>query len=158
LAAHASLVTTNFGVACFIFGTIYFLWRTCRRPSAGNITGLTIFLTLSVMSKFSALLLGPLAVLLLALAVSRRTLTAARAAALMTLLAFDELDGTSKLRFGAHLGRFLRMADSLYLGVLDGTLDQRLWRGYERTLADEFYALIDRHIQTAKPKIYDGYA
>ena len=45
---------------------------------------------------------------------------------------FDELDGPSKLRFGAHLGRFLRFADSLYLGVLDGTLDKRLWRGYER--------------------------
>ena len=49
---------------------------------------------------------------------------------------FDELDGASKLRFGAHLGRFLRMADSLYLGVLEGTLDKRLRRGYERTLAD----------------------
>jgi len=90
---------------------------------------------------------------------------------------FDDLDGESKLRFGAHLGRFLRFADSLYLGVLDGTLDGRLWRGYERTIADtvaypgfqtwwatrkhwqtdEFCALIDRHIQTAKPKIYDGY-
>ena len=73
--------------------------------------------------------------------------------------------------------RFLRFADSLYLGVLDGTLDKRLWRGYERTIADtvaypgfqtwwatrkhwhtdEFCALIDRHIQTAKPTIYDGY-
>src|SRR5512133_2218069 len=52
------------------------------------------------------------------------------------LQSFDELDGVSKLRFGAHLGRFLRFADSLYLGVLDGTLDKRLWRGYERTLAD----------------------
>ena len=49
---------------------------------------------------------------------------------------FDELDGPSKLRFGAHLGRFLRFAGSLYLGVLDGTLDKRLWRGCERTLAD----------------------
>jgi hypothetical protein len=94
------------------------------------------------------------------------------------LQSFDELDGASKLRgFGAHLGRFLRMADSLYLGVLDRTLDKRLWRGYERTLADtvaypefqswwatrkhwhndELCALIDRHIQTAKPKIYDSY-
>jgi hypothetical protein len=36
------------------------------------------------------------------------------------LRSFDELDGTSKLRFGAHSGRFLRFADSLYLGVLDG--------------------------------------
>ena len=90
---------------------------------------------------------------------------------------FDDLDAKSKLRFGAHLGRFLRFADSLYLNFLDGTLDKRLWRGYERTIADtvaypgfqtwwatrkhwhtdEFCALIDRHIQTAKPKIYDGY-
>ena len=97
---------------------------------------------------------------------------------LHALQSFDQLDGTSKLRFGAHLGRFLRFADSLYLGVLDGTLDKRLWRGYERTLADtvaypgfqtwwatrkhwhtdEFCALIDRHIRTAKPKIYDGYS
>src|SRR5207244_13421281 len=93
------------------------------------------------------------------------------------LRSFDALDGASKLRLGAHLGRFLRFADSLYLGVLDGTLVKRLWRGYERTIADtvayaglqscggdmkhlrtdEFCALIDRHIQTAKPKIYDGY-
>jgi len=93
------------------------------------------------------------------------------------LRSFDALDGASKLRLGAHLGRFLRFADSLYLGVLDGTLDKRLWRGYERTIADtvaypgfqtwwvtrkhwhtdEICALINRHIQTAKPKIYDGY-
>ncbi len=55
---------------------------------------------------------------------------------LRALQSFDQLDGASKLRFGAHLGRFLRFADSLYLSVLDGTLDKRLWRGYERTLAD----------------------
>jgi hypothetical protein len=55
---------------------------------------------------------------------------------LRALQSFDQLDGASKLRFGAYLGRFLRFADSLYLGLLDGTLDKRLWRGYERTLAD----------------------
>jgi len=96
---------------------------------------------------------------------------------LRALRSFDDLDAKSKLRFGAHLGRLLRFADSLYLNVLDGTLDKRLWRGYERTIADtvaypgfqtwwatrkhwhtdEFCALIDRHIQTAKPTIYDGY-
>jgi heme/copper-type cytochrome/quinol oxidase subunit 1 len=31
---------------------------------------------------------------------------------LRALQSFDQLDGTSKLRFGAHLGRFLRFADS----------------------------------------------
>src|SRR2546430_7131000 len=48
------------------------------------------------------------------------------------LRSFDDLDAASKLRFGAHLGRFLRFADNLYLNVLDGTLDQRLWRGDAR--------------------------
>ena len=48
---------------------------------------------------------------------------------LRALRSFDDLDAKSKLRFGAHLGRFLRFADSLYLSVLDGTLDKRLWRG-----------------------------
>src|SRR5438046_9478798 len=55
---------------------------------------------------------------------------------LRALRSFDDLDAKSKLRFGAHLGRFLRFADSLYLNVLDGTLDKRLWRGYERKSAD----------------------
>src|SRR6201993_535910 len=93
------------------------------------------------------------------------------------LQSFEDLDGPSKLRLGAHLGRLLRTADSLYLALLDGLLDRRLWRGFERTLADtvaypgfqtwwatrkhwhtdEFCALIDRHIQTARPRIYDSY-
>jgi len=96
---------------------------------------------------------------------------------LRAMRSFDELDGASKLRVGAHLGRVMRFADSLYLGVLDGQLDERLWRGYERTVADtvaypgfqtwwatrkhwhsdEFCALIDRHMRTAKPKIYESY-
>ncbi len=85
---------------------------------------------------------------------------------LRALRSFDDLDARWKLRFGAYLGRFLRFADSRYLHFLDGTLDKRLWRGYERTIADtvaypgfqrwwptrkhwhtdEFCALIDRHI------------
>jgi hypothetical protein len=45
------------------------------------------------------------------------------------LQSFDDLDGTSKLRFGAHLGRFCDLRTVFYLGVLDGTLDKRSWRG-----------------------------
>ena len=55
---------------------------------------------------------------------------------LRALRSLDDLNAKSNLRFGAHLGRFLRFADSLYLNVLDGTLDKRLWRGYERTIGD----------------------
>jgi hypothetical protein len=93
------------------------------------------------------------------------------------LHSFDELDGPSKLRFGSQLGRQIRIAGSLYLHFLDGTLDFRLWRGFNRTIrdiavylgfqkwwptrkhwySDELCALIDRHIQTAKPGLYEGY-
>ena len=93
------------------------------------------------------------------------------------LHSFDELDGPSKVRFSSHLGRLLRAADSLYLHFLDGTLDARLWRGFDRTIADvaaypgfqkwwptrkhwysdEFCTLIDSHIKTTKPRMCEGY-
>ena len=93
------------------------------------------------------------------------------------LRAFDELDAPSKLRFSSHIGRQLRTADSLYLHFLEGTLDPRLWRGFDRTIADiaaypgfqkwlmtrkhwysdEFCALMDDHIKTSKPRLYEDY-
>jgi len=91
------------------------------------------------------------------------------------LRSFNELDGASKLRFGSHLDREMRAADSLYLHFLDGTLDPRLWRGFDRSIADiaaypgfqnwwptrkqwysdELRALIDKHVHAAKPRLYD---
>ena len=49
---------------------------------------------------------------------------------------FESLDPTSKLRFGAYFGRFLRNSEALYIHVLDKTLDPTLWRGIERTIRD----------------------
>jgi 4-amino-4-deoxy-L-arabinose transferase-like glycosyltransferase len=60
LLAHARLVTTDFGVVCFVFGTMYFLWRTARALSLANACGLIGFFTLAQISKFSAVLLGPI--------------------------------------------------------------------------------------------------
>jgi Flp pilus assembly protein TadD len=68
LAGHASLVTTDAGLTCFYFGTIYFLWRTFRRYTALNMAGAALFFSLAVTSKFSAVLLAPIIVALLALA------------------------------------------------------------------------------------------
>ncbi len=34
IAAHAALVTTDLAVTCFMFGAVYFLWRTCRGVTA----------------------------------------------------------------------------------------------------------------------------
>ena len=93
------------------------------------------------------------------------------------LKSFEQLDGPSKLRFGSHIGCQLSAADNLYLSYLDRTLDARVWRGFDRWLADivaypgfqswwltrrhwysdEFCALLDGHIQTAKPKTCEDY-
>ncbi|HUK83652.1 MAG TPA: glycosyltransferase family 39 protein [Verrucomicrobiae bacterium] len=88
IIAHSSLVTTDLAVTCFVFGTIYFLWRTCRHSSVGNTMGLAVFFALANISKFSGLILGPIVVLLLLVAVVRfRALKPAVALAIVGLLA-----------------------------------------------------------------------
>ncbi len=72
LQAHASLVTTDFGIAGFIFGAVYFLWRSTRSLSAGNLAGTILFCALAAISKFSALALAPMLGLLLLVPVCRR--------------------------------------------------------------------------------------
>jgi len=88
IAAHASLVTTDFGITCFMFGAVYFLWRTCRRASLFNLCGLTLFFALAVVTKFSGLILGPIVLVLLAVSVFyTREVSAKRAAVLVLVLA-----------------------------------------------------------------------
>jgi len=53
----------------FCFGTIYFLWRTARLLSVGNLCGLAGFFALGQVTKFSALLLGPIVLALLVMRV-----------------------------------------------------------------------------------------
>ncbi len=65
ILTHCRLVTTDFGVTCFAFGVAYFLWRTARCLSVGNLFGLAVFFALAQASKFSAVLLGPVALVLL---------------------------------------------------------------------------------------------
>ncbi len=65
ILSHARLVTTDFGLVCFFFGAIYFLWRTTRRLNLGNVAGLALFFTLALVSKFSAVLLIPSIAMLL---------------------------------------------------------------------------------------------
>lgn len=73
ILAHASLVTTDFGVALLYFGTCFFLWRLFRTLSAGNLAGLVTFFGLSVIAKFSALILVPLVLALLTVQVFQRS-------------------------------------------------------------------------------------
>jgi hypothetical protein len=88
LSAHAALVTTDFGIACFMFGAIYFLWRACRRFTAWNISGVLLFTALAATTKFSAIVLAPVVIILLGIAVLQSSeVSIRRAAAVVALLA-----------------------------------------------------------------------
>ena len=68
LAAHAGLATTDFGVTTFVFGSVFFLWRACRRWSWGNLVATLVLLVLAVFTKFSALILVPACIVLVLIA------------------------------------------------------------------------------------------
>jgi len=74
ILTHAGLVTTDMGVTFFFAGTAYFLWRTVRRFSAGNVVGLTVFFVAAQASKFTALVLGPVVLVVLLIRAPRRAL------------------------------------------------------------------------------------
>ena len=58
--AHSGLVTTDVGVSLFMFGTIYCLWRICRRLEVACVVLFLLFFSLAFVTKFSAVLLLPL--------------------------------------------------------------------------------------------------
>jgi hypothetical protein len=62
--AHSGLVTTDIGVTLFMFGALYFLWRAFRCVSALNVMATSIFVGLALASKFTAVLLVPMFLLL----------------------------------------------------------------------------------------------
>jgi 4-amino-4-deoxy-L-arabinose transferase-like glycosyltransferase len=91
-AAHARLVTTDLGAALFFFATVYCLWRTCRRPSRGNIAALAACFALAFLAKYSAVILVPVVAILigaaLALRMGIRSRTAASIAAVLVVTTF----------------------------------------------------------------------
>lgn len=60
ILAHAGLITTDLGISAFLFGSVYFFWRTCRRLTTWNVVGLLLFIMASAGTKFSAVLLVPI--------------------------------------------------------------------------------------------------
>jgi tetratricopeptide (TPR) repeat protein len=87
LMANASVVTTDLGVTTFMFGAVYFLWRTCRRPGWANVAAVTLCCAAALVSKFSAVILGPIVLALLGIAVARRAVTARMAIAVAGVVA-----------------------------------------------------------------------
>lgn len=66
---HATYVTTDFGVAVFIFIAVYYFTKFIREPSYGKITAVSITLALAALAKFSAFLLFPYFALLILIAI-----------------------------------------------------------------------------------------
>jgi len=60
IVAHSQLVTTDLGVACLIFVTIYFLWRFLRWRRNLDLVLAGVLLGLAQATKLSALLLLPI--------------------------------------------------------------------------------------------------
>jgi hypothetical protein len=58
--AHSGQVTTDVGISLFYLGSIYFLWRVCRRPAASDVILFLLFFSLAFITKFSAILLLPI--------------------------------------------------------------------------------------------------
>jgi 4-amino-4-deoxy-L-arabinose transferase-like glycosyltransferase len=72
ILAHGALVTTDMGLACLLFATIYAFYRYIQRPSGLRLalTGLTAGLSLA--AKHSAILIFPMLVALAAYEISRQ--------------------------------------------------------------------------------------
>ncbi len=83
VSAHAALVTTDLGVTVFVFAAAFFLWRVSRKLHWRTVAALSLSVAAAVLTKFSALVLGPIVIGLLALAVWRRTGLSTRQAALV---------------------------------------------------------------------------
>jgi len=58
--AHSGLVTTDVGLSFFLFGAVYFLWRSCRRVEVASVILFLLFFGLAFATKFSAVLLLPI--------------------------------------------------------------------------------------------------
>lgn len=86
IAAHAALVTTDLGVTCFMFGSIYFLWRWAKTHTVANLAGVVLCVAAALLSKFSALLLLPMMLVLLTLLVWKRPTVTARSTAQLVVI------------------------------------------------------------------------
>jgi hypothetical protein len=66
LAAHASLVTTDEGLACCAFGAVYFVWRWQRHARWRDLAAAAAFTAAALSGKFSGVLLLPIVLALIA--------------------------------------------------------------------------------------------
>ncbi len=81
LLANGPLVTTDVALAAFSLGAAWTPWRACRELTPLNAASFALFVALATVTKYSAVLLAPAAVAVLALRVLGRDGWEARAGA-----------------------------------------------------------------------------
>jgi 4-amino-4-deoxy-L-arabinose transferase-like glycosyltransferase len=91
LVAHSALVTTDAALTTLVFGAVYFTWRVSRRASAVNVAGVATCTALACITKFSAVLLLPMLIVLLAVGIVRGTVRLRPAAVLSAVTALATL-------------------------------------------------------------------
>ena len=62
--AHGAFVTTDVGVSCFFFASVYAFYRYCKAPSVGRLVVASLAAGLALATKHSAVLLLPMLLLL----------------------------------------------------------------------------------------------
>ncbi|HEY0784643.1 MAG TPA: glycosyltransferase family 39 protein, partial [Acidobacteriaceae bacterium] len=169
LIAHGAYVTTDMGVTCLMFATIYLLYRFREQPSWGRLAALGVVTGLALAAKHSAVLLLPIG-LVLALfellwpasgkarsAVARQYATAFAGAAAIGL---GVLWATYGFRFSAHPGGG-SMTPSLteYIRPLHG-VEAKIYLLLERwhILPESYlYGLADIRIQSVAGQSFSTY-
>ena len=64
ILAHGRLTTTDLGVTCFMFVAVYCFWRWLNRPTWSRLAAAGLTLGLALVSKYSALVLMPVLLLI----------------------------------------------------------------------------------------------
>ena len=73
LVAHGSLITTDVGASLFILAGVFVLWRIDRRLTRRPLLGGAIVFGLAAASKFSSVILAPIALMLAIYSATTRT-------------------------------------------------------------------------------------
>jgi hypothetical protein len=73
IIAHSSVVTTDLGATVVVLATVYCLWRFCQRPRWSSLLLTGVLFGLAQGTKFSALFLAPICLVLLVMWMSKRS-------------------------------------------------------------------------------------
>ncbi len=73
IIAHGAVLGTDIGLSCFMFASIYTFYRYVKAPSIGRMLLVGLVAGLGLASKHTAILIGPMLIMLAAVEVIRKT-------------------------------------------------------------------------------------